>query len=285
MLSAQTAISTTRRGMTVGAAVRGLMWVLVLGAAIAGPFYRPQVDVLVVLIFLAGLWTLLVVRSFRAARLTADFPQLVASGQFDQAESQIESTLRAFSLFRPAKLLALHQLAVLRHAQERYADAAAIARELLRQRLGRLSGLSTSTFLILAQSSLELNDLASAGQALARLGGRRLAIGESLNLLALQLDYQSRIGAWPAMMSDWMPKVQLAEVMPAAPAAVSQALLALAANKIGRDDAAKWLGDRASLLADVQELVKQRPVLAALWPAVSVAAVSVAGSTATNEQK
>lgn len=267
MLSAQSAISTTRRGMTVGAAVRGLMWVLVLGAAIAGPFYRPQADVLIVLIFLAALWTLLVVRSFRAARLTADFPQLVATGQFDQAETQIESTLRAFSLFRPAKLLALHQLAVLRHAQDRHADAAALARELLQQRLGRLSGLSTSTHMILAQSSLELGDLAAAGQALGQVGGRALVIGESLNLIALQLDYQSRIGAWDAMMTDWMPKVQMAEVMPSAPAAVSQALLALAAKKTGRDDAAKWLGDRAALLADVQELVKQRPVLAALWPA------------------
>ena len=91
-------------------------------------------------------------------------------------------------------------------------------------------------------------------------------------------------------MSDWMPKVQLAEVMPAAPAAVSQALLALAASKIGRDDAAKWLGDRAALLADVQELVKQRPVVATLWPAlcnaaVAAAAVSGAGTTANSEQK
>jgi hypothetical protein len=47
----------------------------------------------------------------------------------------------------------------------------------------------------------------------------------------------------------------------------TQALLALAAKKIGRDDWASWLTRRAELLADVQELCTRRPMLWELWAA------------------
>jgi hypothetical protein len=268
MLSAQSAIVNARRGITLGMAVKILLWTAALTAAIAGPIFWPQINVTLALFAVAGVWIFLSVRSAKAARMNADLPMLVASGQFDQAESQIDQALRTFSLFRPAKLAALHQLAVLRHAQDRHGEAAVLCKELLTQKLGLLAHLGKSAQLILAQSSLELNDLRTAAEALQALSGQPLSIGETLNLIALQLDYQSRIGAWPAMFERYMSKVQLAEVMPAAPAAVSQALLALAAKKIGRDDASNWLAKRAALLADVQELVKQRPMLKELWPVI-----------------
>ncbi|HRK31791.1 MAG TPA: hypothetical protein PLD59_11985 [Tepidisphaeraceae bacterium] len=272
MLSAQTAIATIRRSITLGITVRMVLWILVLTAVVAGPFFRPQTDVWIAVVVLTAFWIFLLARSFRSARLGADFPELVAAGQFDAAESQIESSLRAFSLLRPAKLLALHQLAVLRHAQARYADAAALSSELLQHHGSRLRSLSGSTRLILAQSSLELNDLPTAGQALAELGQMpSLPLAESLNLVALQVDYQSRLGAWSAMMEGWMSRVAVAEVMPSTPAAMTQAMLALAAENIGRRDVAKWLADRAALLVDVQELVKHRPQLAQLWPSAGAA--------------
>jgi hypothetical protein len=49
--------------------------------------------------------------------------------------------------------------------------------------------------------------------------------------------------------------------MPAAMAARTQAMLALAAKKSGREDWASWLTRRTELLADVQELCTRRPIL------------------------
>src|SRR3712207_6854480 len=52
--------------------------------------------------------------------------------------------LRSFSLFRAVKLLSVHHLAVLRHAQKRWQDSAMLCRALLGQRLGSLQSLSRS---------------------------------------------------------------------------------------------------------------------------------------------
>ena len=75
----------------------------------------------------------------KGSRLAANSPSLIAAGQFDLAEYQIEQSLQNFSLFRTSKLLSLHHLAVLRHAQRRWADAAELCSALLRQRLGSLT--------------------------------------------------------------------------------------------------------------------------------------------------
>src|SRR5207244_1843885 len=123
-----------------------------------------------------------------------------------------------------------------------------------------LRGLSRSSRLMLADSSLELGDLQSAHAAINDLFGERLSLSEAMNLLGVQLDYESRIGAWEQMLSNARTKVQLAELMNSAPAARVQAFLALAARKLGRTELESWLAKRAELLSDIQELVTRRPV-------------------------
>src|SRR5207244_3082983 len=93
----------------------------------------------------------------------------------------------------------------------------------------------------------------------------RLSLGEAMNLQAVQLDYLSRIGAWPHMFAQIGAKVSMVEAMPSSRSARSQALLALAAKKVGRGDWAQWLRRRVELLADPSELAKERPVLWELW--------------------
>ena len=44
-----------------------------------------------------------------------------------------------------------------------------------------------------------------------------------------------------------------------------QALLALAAQNCGRSDWADWLRRRAELLADINDLTRDRPILGELW--------------------
>jgi hypothetical protein len=201
----------------------------------------------------------------RRSAAVADSPSLIAAGEFDEAEQRIEQVLGTFWTLRSAKLMGVHHLAVLRHAQRRWRDAALLSRALLGQRLAGMPGLARTARLMLADSSLELNDLTATHDALAGLYAERLSLTEAMNLLVIQLAYEARVGAWPAMLFNVGQKVQLAELLPAQAAARAQGLLSLAAARSGRDDLAAWLRRRAELLADVNELVAQRPVLAEVF--------------------
>jgi hypothetical protein len=213
------------------------------------------------------LWLALSYRSVKGQRLAAESPMLIAAGQYDDAEARIEEALRSFSLFRGAKVMSLHHLAVLRHAQKRWQDSADLCRTLLKQKPVAVRGVSRGSRLLLADSLLELGDLNGAYAALRSLYDERLSLGEATNLLLIQLDYESRLGAWEAMLPRGAvyKRVQLIELMPAAGGARAQALMALAAKNLGRLDWADWLRSRAELLADPADLKKARPILEALW--------------------
>ena len=268
MLSADSAISIFRRDVTLGALLRGVLMIaaavcLALSALPSGK----AIDATFLLVGVGFVWLFLSYQSVKGQRLAAQSPLLIASGEFDAAEQQIEQALRSFSLFRSAKVISLHHLAVLRHAQKRWQDSAALSRTLLGQRLGALKGLWRPSRLLLADALLELGDVGGAYNALAALYNQRLSLGEAMNLLLIQLDYESRIGAWEAMLPKGATyqRVQLAELMPSGSAARAQALLALAAKKTGREEWAQWLRRRAELLGDPAELIKDRPILSGLW--------------------
>lgn len=261
MIPVEAAIQRVRRDITLGVVLKAAFFVAVFGCLWIGP---AQVK-LPALMGVCFVWVWLAVTSARGSRLAADSPSLIASGQFDEAEKRIDLAMRTFSLFRAAKLQALHQLAVLRHAQHRWQESAALCRALLGRRLGAVGGLSRQSRLILAESLLEMNDVRGAYEAIALLYRDRLPLREALMLLSVQLDYEARNSAFSHMMIDAPAKAQLAELMPTMHAARSQALLSLAAMKTGRADWADWFRERAQLLADVQTLCTQRPMLWEVW--------------------
>jgi hypothetical protein len=264
LIRAETAISRFRRDLTFGRVLRGLF-----AGALVGTFLMPlagvTLDPLLVLPVIACVFVALSFGSVKGSRLITDSPSLIAAGQFDEAERRIDQALRSFSLFRHVKVLGLHHLALLRHAQKNWQESALLCRALLGQKLGTLQGIGKPARLMLADALLEMGDVRGAAGAIGDLMRHRLSLAEVLKLLAVQLDYQSRLGAWDDMMSGIGAKVQLAELMPAAAAARSQALLALAAKNAGRPDWSDWLRRRAELLADVQRLATDRPVLWELW--------------------
>jgi hypothetical protein len=265
MIPAERAIARFRRDVTVGMVLNALLLAgIFFCVLLGGAFSNGVVDVLLLTGVLA-VWLTLGYQSLRGQRLAAGSTSLIAAGQFEQAETQIEQALRTFSLFRTSKLLGLHHLAVLRHAQRRWDEAAELCRALLRTRLGNLRGLSRQSRLILADSLLEMGDLRGAHQAIAALYAERLTLAEALNLLGVQLDYGWRVHAWEAMLEGAATKVQLAELMNTANGARAQALMALAAKRLGREPWRQWLQKRVELLCDVRELVARRPVLAELW--------------------
>jgi hypothetical protein len=269
MISAELAISRLRRDLTVGATIKVLMLIGVAIALIIGPFVGARGELLFVMALIGAAWMMWGFRSFRETHRATQFPSLIAAGQFDVAEDQIERLLRTFSPFKNVKLLGVHHLAMLRHAQSRWQDTAMLCRALLRQRLGSLSGLNKTSRLILADALLEMNDASGAYETIQRLYDQHLSLSEAMNLMAIQLDYESRVGAWDSMMHNIAGKVQLAELMSPASGARTQALLALAARKTGRDDWHQWLRRRVELLTDVQKLATQRPLLWEVWEKAS----------------
>lgn len=267
MLSTETAISRLRRDLTLGSVVKVLFMIAAVTSLIVLPIVAPQVHSGLVLLLVGVAWLMVTYNSAKSSRLAADAPSLIGSGEYDEAEKQIDRALSAFSLFKLMKLQTVHHLALLRYAQKRFADTSALCREVLSQRTGAASeSLSKPTRLLLADAMLELGDIRGAYDALLGLYGQRLNLNEVLKLLSAQVDYESRVGAWPRMMHEVMTKVQLAELMPTLASARTQALLALAARKAGREDFADWLGRRAALLVDPATLVAERPLLAELWP-------------------
>jgi len=269
MISSQFAIARFRRDMTLGTLLNAMLLAGVFISFVLGGVSNSRFGDVLLLLGLGAVWVTLGYQSMKGSRLAAGSPQLIAAGQFDQAEHQIEQALKTFSLFRSSKLLSLHHLAVLRHAQKRWTDAAQLCSALLRQRLGALKGLSRQSRLILAESLLELGDLRGAHAAILALYSERLSLAEATKLLAVQLDYLARVNAWEAMLAGLESKVELSELMNASSSARSQALLALAAKKAGKGDWVDYLRRRAELLADASELASARPMLAELWPASS----------------
>ncbi len=265
MFSAADAIARFRRDLLIAALIRSVMGAAVIAAILVRPIVAPQMDGTILFVVIGGVWLALTWASDKGRQVATDVPGLIASGQFDEAETALAKSLQAFSIFRSGKLSALHSLALLRHTQRRWREAAMLCQAVLSQRLGPLDSIGRPTRLILADSMLELGDLQGAYDALSRLYDQRLSLNEVLKLLLIQLDYESRTGAWPAMMAHMMSKVELAELMPAEAAARVQALLAVAAGRIGRPDCATWLRRRAELLADPSRLAADRPVLAELW--------------------
>ena len=249
-MNAHAAIARARRDVTLTTLIKLVLIAAVVFAMFVAPLLGLRNDGTLLLVAVGVVWIVLSFQSMKGSRMAAAAPQRIASGHYDEAERAIDGALRSFSLFKTVKLMSLHHLALLRHAQRRYQEAAALCRELMGQRLAAVMGVGMQSRLILADALLEMGDLAGAHEALSGLYRHRLSLSEAMNLLQVELDYQSRVGAWVQIAANLPAKVQLAELLPAAAAARAQAVLALAAKKTGQPDWAGFLRRRAELLAD-----------------------------------
>lgn len=261
MLPVDVAITRFRRDLTIASLIRFSLLAAAMVCILAQPLFGAHQSWMPLLFLVGGVWVLLSYRSMQGTRIAADSPSLIAAGEFDRAERHIDAALRTFSLFRTAKLLNLHHLSLLRHAQQRWRESILLSQAVLSQKLVALPGLARSSLLLQADSMLQVGDLNGAFGAMTRLYRYRLDLGEALNLQFLQLDYGWRIGAWESMLQSVGAKVQMCELMSRIDAAKSQALLAAAAYKTHRLPLAKWLRRRAELLADPKEIAPGRPLL------------------------
>jgi hypothetical protein len=273
VISVNEAISRFRRDVTVSTLLKVALG---FAAAVVTMLHflptRP-VDPSFLLLVLGAVWLTLWYRTMKGSRLAAESSSLIASGRLEQAEAQIEQSLRAFSMSRSIKSMSLLNLALVRLAQKRWPDAALLCREVLSGARRTPEHVSKSGRLMLADSLLEMGDLRGAHEALAGLYNHKLTLAEALNLLRVQTDYLARIGAWGNLFQGIETKVQLAETMPPAQGAKVQAMLALAARRTGQREWEDYLRRRVELLADVNELTRERPLLWELWSSGNESAV------------
>ena len=120
MISAESAIRALRRDLTLSSLLKGLLLGAALTCLVIGPVIGSGFPLTLTVVAIGAVWLVLSYRSAKGSTLAADSPSLIARGEFDEAEHRIEQVLRSFSLFRTVKLLSLHHLAVLRHAQRRW---------------------------------------------------------------------------------------------------------------------------------------------------------------------
>src|SRR5690606_5181117 len=157
----------------------------------------------------------------------------------------------------------LQNLAALRHAQRRFRDASQLATELLRYRPTDVS-VRRTLLLMQAECGLEMNDLQSVHQALSGIGAP-LPVREMLKMTELQIEFYVRTGAYVQALEQLPAKVELAELLPADSAARMQAMLAISAKRLNRDEWMRWLRRRVELLTDIPSLLVSRPGLKELW--------------------
>jgi hypothetical protein len=272
VISVNEAIGRFRRDVTVSTLLKVALGV---GAAVITMLhFLPvrRVDPSLLLLVLGAVWLSLWYRTMKGSRLAAESSSLIASGRLEQAEAQIEQSLRAFSMSRSIKSMSLLNLALVRLAQKRWPDAALLCREVLSGTRRTPEHVSKSGRLMLADSLLEMGDLRGTYEALAGLYNHKLTLAEALNLLRVQTDYLARVGAWGNLFDGAATKVQLAELMPPGQGAKVQAMLALAARRTGQKDWEEYLRRRVELLADVRALTRERPLLWELWSGDDAAA-------------
>lgn len=262
VISAPRAITLARRWLRVAT---GFHVALALGIAAAAAWgvsrgAGPSAVGAAALFWLAAV-VFVVGLSIRSRRFAADAVPLIAAGEFDAAEDRITQSLASFSVLRSTKLLGLQQLAMLRHAQSRWAEAAALARELLDRRGRREQRLETPSRLVLAESLLELGQLDAAGAELGALAAAPLDLRETLITTAIRLDWHARRDEPAAMLAHLSATLGLVELLPPPLLARTHALLAWAAWRVGDETRRAFLARRAQLLGDVDAMVARQPML------------------------
>ena len=259
-------VHSVDRGVLMARICRIAWFGLLILSILIGPALGSSAAVTVQVVLFLAMWVGLTAGGMRQSRVAMQWPVMIAQGQIEQAEEQIDQALRRFTVLSSVKLLGLHHLARIRLGQKRWADAATLSRGLLRYPLRTMPGLSTASYQILAEASMRLGDLSSAFVALQQLRRQKLPLDQSLGVLLLETVYLARIGAWPSLMDGIKSKLRLAELMPADGAAMTQGLLAVAAQRRGREDWATYLRSRCDLLTDMPRLAVDEVCLQSIWP-------------------
>lgn len=166
-----------------------------------------------------------------------------------RAEAVLREAIGRRPLVKSIRLLLYHRLALLRHRQGRFAEAAAICDGVLTLPLGKARPVRPSLLLLTAEARLNVHDLPRAWAALRELYRHDVSLVEALQRLLLRTRYEVTAGYDDHALRRLDSRLQLAELMPARQCAAMHALLALAARRHGHA-ASPALRSKAELLCE-----------------------------------
>ncbi len=195
----------------------------------------------VALILLGAGWVAL---GLEAAKVVRELPTLAVALDHEPAkgEALLATLLRRKGLPRWVRLTLYHRAAAQRHRQGRYAEAAALAQELIdTPGPGTFRGARTNLLLLLLEARLELRDAWGAWAVVCELAGRPMGLNEALQRMALRTRWELMVGQQAAALNLAEQKMRLAELMPAPQCGAFHAMLATAAERDGQPQrAAAW---------------------------------------------
>ena len=207
----------------------------------------------IILVLFLVVWFMLNAASARAWQMLPQITMLL-DGHPAMAEDLLARALKRKALHRSVRLLLYHRLAVLRHRQHRFEEAAAICEAVLKHARGTVKPVRPHLYLILIEAKLNLRDLPAAERALSEL--RKLPIGllDRMQAVALHTRLQVAADPDPPALDPLAGQIARAEPPPAPPCGLLHALLARAARHTGQTDLADWLDERARLLCTREQL-------------------------------
>jgi len=198
----------------------------------------------------AWLWT-----SSINAQVTGQLDHLLMLLDHDiaAAEDALGKLLAKRGLLRWVRLVLYQRMALLRHRQQRFGEAAAIARQVLARPLGHAESVRSNLILLMVEADLKTGQMLGAYLGLCSLAAMPLTLIEQLQRLALQTQYEVSLGYDRAALHDAQRKIAMAELMPPAQCGTWHATLAIAAQRSEQHDFADWLRRRAQLLSGPQQ--------------------------------
>ena len=197
-------------------------------------------------------WIWVSTTSARIARQMGSIAMLTEQNP-EAAENLLAQQMTRLPLQRQIRITLYHRLALIRHRQMRFHEAAVICQSLLAQPIVFATRLRISLLLIQLESLLQIADVSGAYLCIVQLKQHPLRLTDRMQLLALQTKYELSIGQCDLATTQVQQRVQLAELLPAYQCSEMHAMLALAAERSGQAELSDWLNKRAVLLAPDEE--------------------------------
>lgn len=265
MISVEKAIARVNRDLALAWGIHVALGVAMLVALVAGT--ATGIHPMLLVSVPCALWIVLAINGVRETKAAMEWQGLIASGQLDEAEKQIERRINGFGVLRSVKLMSLHQLAVVKLGQKQWGDALKLSRALTSYRAGKQQSLHRAGLLVMAGAAVNEGAYPDAYVAMSELRRMPLTLDEQLSLLPAEVMYCARLGEWRSAMDNLQAKLRLVELLPASLAAPVEAWLALAAKRCNRLDWSAYLKQRAELLVEPAQLRAEEPAFAELWAA------------------